>query len=126
MARYKGLKGKAWEAVKRSVRSRERDCYTCGRKDLLANGFQADCGHYKPVAMVGSNNKWSWDERFIHLQCSRCNGPGQGMAREYEQALRMEFGDAVVDEFEASYRRPNPIKNWQEVIDRFDSLTGVI
>lgn len=120
--RYKGIKGKAWESVKRSVRRRETDCYTCFKTDLLANGYKADSGHYKPVALVGSNNKLSWHPAFIHLQCATCNGSGQGMAREYEAHLRQDFGDELVDWFESNWRKTNPVKNWQEVIDLFDSL----
>jgi hypothetical protein len=121
MARYKGAKGKAWESVKKSVRRRETDCYTCPRADLIANGWKADAGHYKPVALVGSNNVLSWDERFIHLQCARCNGPGQGMAKEYEARLREDYGDEVVDWFESNWRKTSPIKNWDEVIERFNN-----
>jgi len=117
--RYKGIKGKAWEAVKASVRRREKDCYTCPKKDLIANGLKADAGHYKPVAIVGSNNYWSWHPKFIHLQCARCNGAGQGMAKEYEEHLRRDYGDEVVDEFEREYRKVRPIKNWQTIIDLF-------
>lgn len=122
MRRYRGLKGRAWEAVKRSVRRRERDCYTCFRTNLLERGMKADAGHYKPVAIVGSNNHWSWHPVFIHLQCSWCNGPGQGMSREFEAHLRRQYGHSIVDEFEKSYRLPNPIKNWQAIIDLFDEL----
>lgn len=120
--RYKGIKAKAWEAVKRSVRRREVDCYTCPRKDLLANGLKADAGHYKPVALVGSNNKLSWHPDFIHLQCSTCNGPGQGMALEYREHLERDLGKDAVQWFEDHWRKVNPVKDWQEVINTFDSL----
>jgi hypothetical protein len=116
MQRYGGLKGKAWEAVKSRTRAKEKDCYTCPSKDLQS--YNAQAGHYKPVALVGSNNVWSWDERFIHLQCCRCNGAGAGMAKEYEARLRKEIGNAAVDEFEANYRKVNPVKDWQAIIDR--------
>lgn len=120
--RYKGPKGKAWEAVKRSVRAREVNCYTCPRKNLLESGFKADAGHYKPVALVGSNNKWSWHPKFIHLQCATCNGPGQGMALEYKEHLVRDFGQETVDQFESNYRKVDPIKNWGEVIETFEGL----
>jgi hypothetical protein len=113
--RYTGIKAKAWEAVKTRTRKKEKDCYTCPAKDLVGQNAQA--GHYKPVSLVGSNNRWSWDERFIHLQCGHCNGAGYGMAREYEERLRKQYGDAAVDEFEANYRKTNPVKNWQAIID---------
>lgn len=115
--RYAGVKGRAWEAVKRYVRSKEKDCYTCPAKNLEA--YNAQAGHYKPVSLVGSNNRWSWHPTFIHLQCGRCNGAGAGMPHEYEARLRREFGDAVVDEFEANYRRVNPIKDWDSIIALF-------
>lgn len=118
--RYKGIKNKAWESVKRSVRRREKHCYTCTAKNLTS--YNAQAGHYKPVALVGSNNKLSWEPRFIHMQCGSCNGPGQGMAREYERRLRKDYGDDVVDWFEKNYRKINPVKNWEEVINTFDSL----
>lgn len=120
--RYKGIKGKAWESVKKSVRRREKDCYTCSQKNLLANGRKADAGHYKPVGLVGSNNKLSWHPQFIHLQCATCNGVGQGMAREYETRLRKEYGDEIVDWFEGNWRRVNPVKDWNEVIHTFEEM----
>lgn len=120
MARYTGIKEKAWEVVKKSVRRRETDCYTCGKPDLLANGYKADAGHYKPVGLVGSSNKLSWHPTFIHLQCARCNGVGQGMAKEYEARLRKDYGDEIVDWFEANWRKTNPVKDWQEVMETFE------
>lgn len=120
--RYKGVKGKAWEAVKRSIRSREVDCYTCYRKDLIASQLKADAGHYKPVALVGSNNKLSWLPEFIHLQCATCNGSGQGMAIEYRVHLEKEYGKEKVQWFEDNYRKTNPVKDWQEVINTFNAL----
>ncbi len=81
----------------------------------------AQAGHYKPVALVGSNNVLSWDSRFIHLQCSHCNGPGQGMSREYEAHLRVDYGAATVHWFESNYRKTNPVKDWQAIIDLFDA-----
>lgn len=112
MARYSGWKEKCWQLVRKIVKERDGDkCYTCPREGAE---WKWDAGHYKPVALVGSNNRLSWDLRFIRRQCSRCNGAGQGMAREYEARLRLELGDDVVDWFEENYRKVNPIKNWQE------------
>lgn len=122
MRRYVGIKGDAWEAVKHSVRRREKHCYTCTKRDLIANGLKADSGHYRPVTLVGSNNKWSWHPKFIHLQCSYCNGPGQGMQMEYREHLVRDYGEKIVKEFDDNYRKVNPVRNWQEVIEIFDSL----
>lgn len=118
--RYTGIKGKAWEAVKRSVRRRYKHCYTCSARNLET--YNAQSGHYKPVALVGSNNYWSWHPDFIRLQCGRCNGAGAGMSKEYEAHLIRDIGKERVAEFEREYRRVRPIKNWKAVIDQFDAL----
>ena len=118
--RYTGIKGRAWESVKRSVRRREKDCYTCPSKDLVS--YNAQAGHYLPVALVGSNNKLSWDERQIHLQCGSCNGAGQGMAVPYRAHLVKDYGEKLVKEFEARRYRVDPVKDWYEVIRRFEAL----
>lgn len=118
--RYTGLKGKAWEAVKASVRRREKHCYTCPALNLI--GINAQAGHYLPVAHVGSNNTLSWDERVIHLQCSRCNGVGEGMQNEYRGHLVKDYGEKLVSEFDRRRYRVDPVKNWTEVINRFNSL----
>jgi hypothetical protein len=118
--RYKGIKGKAWEAVKRATRRRETDCYTCPARNL--SGQNAQAGHFIPVALAGSNNTLSWDERQIHLQCGRCNGAGQGMAADYEARLIIEYGLETVEEFKRRRWKVDPVKNWQAIIDHFDAL----
>lgn len=120
MARYKGIKAKAWDAVKAYVRSREKDCYTCPSKGLFGQNAQA--GHFIPVALAGSNNTLSWDPRFIHLQCSRCNGAGQGMAIEYRAHLVTDYGEKIIQEAEARRWKVDPIKNWQKIIADFSVL----
>lgn len=121
--RYVGVKGKVWEAVRASVRRREKDCYTCPSKNLET--YNAQAGHYKPVALVGSNNKWSWHPDFIHLQCARCNGAGAGMAVEYREHLVRDIGEARVLEFDQNYRKVNPVKDWNAVKETFDKLGGL-
>lgn len=119
--RYKGIKAKVWEEVKKACRRRSRNCYTCPAKDL--EGRNAQAGHYKPVALVGSNNVLSWDTRFIQSQCSHCNGPGQGMSKEYEAHLRRDYGDKTVDWFEATYRKVNPVKDWEKVMQEWREIS---
>lgn len=118
--RYKGDKGKAWEAVKVLIRKRERDCYTCPSKSLV--GANLNAGHYLPVALVGSNNTLSWDERQIHAQCMRCNGPGQGMAIEYRKHLIKDYGEKVVVEMEARRWKVDPVKDWKTLINTYKSI----
>lgn len=118
--RYKKEKGRAWEAVKAYIRAIEKNCYTCDSKNLV--GQNAQCGHYLPVALVGSNNTLSWDERQIHLQCGRCNGMGQGEAVAYRKHLVNDYGEAVVQELEKRRWKVDPIKNWKEIIERYENL----
>lgn len=119
--RYRGIKGKAWESVKIFTRVREKDCYTCPARNL--EGQNAQAGHFQPVALVGSNNTLSWDERQIHLQCGRCNGAGQGMQVQYRAHLLQDYGEKVVKELEARRWKVDPIKNWQAIIDHYAEET---
>jgi len=118
--RYKGIKGKAWEAVRAYVKRHEKDCYTCDSKNLQGQNYQ--CGHFIPVALSGSNNTLSWDYRQIHAQCGRCNGVGQGQQVAYRIKLVAQYGEEVVKELEARRWKVDPIKNWQEVIETFNAL----
>lgn len=120
MVRYKAQKGKAWLAVKNYVRAKEKNCYTCDAKNLT--GINAQAGHYLPVALVGSNNRLSWDERQIHLQCSRCNGVGQGMGVSYRIHLLEEYGESIVQELEGRQRKIDPVKDWKVVIEHYEKL----
>lgn len=119
MVRYKGIKAKVWEAVRRSIKRRETDCYTCGKQGL--EGVDAQAGHYLPVGHQGSNNIFSWHPNLIHLQCSRCNGAGQGMQNEYKEHLIKDYGQEFVDYVQAERYKTNPVKDWQAVIDEFES-----
>ena len=118
--RWKGQKAKAWEAVRAYVKSKEKDCYTCGRRNLV--GIDAQAGHYLPVGLVGSNNTLSWDERQIHLQCSRCNGVGQGQAVAYREALCRDYGEKTVKELEARRWKVDKVKFWNEITLHYEDL----
>jgi hypothetical protein len=124
MARYRRDKGKAWEAVKRYVRAKEKDCYTCGARQL--QGINAQCGHFLPVGFVGSNNVLSWDTRQIHLQCSRCNGVGQRQQVAYRARLVKDYGEEVVQELEARRWKVDKVKSWQEIINHYDTLLSLL
>lgn len=112
-------KGIAWEAVRR-YRALEEGCYTCPKMHMEPK--DTNTGHYKPVALVGSNNTKSWDSRFIHKQCSYCNGAGQGMAVEYRRHLVLDYGEEVVADFDSTYRQVSPIKNWAAIIQHYETL----
>jgi len=98
--RYKGKKDKCWSLVKKITRKLYKHCYTCPAKDL--QGANAHSGHYQPVGLVGSNNRWSWDLRFIRLQCGGCNGVGQGRQVEFRRKLVAEYGEDLVAKFDKS------------------------
>lgn len=117
--RYKGLKGRAWEAVRAYVKQKEKDCYTCNATNL--EGKNAQAGHFLPVGSVGSNNALSWDKTQIHLQCGHCNGVGQGEQVRYRRHLVKDYGEKAVKELEARQHRVSPIKNWQAVIDAYSA-----
>ena len=119
MSRYVGIKDSAWELVKKIIRAREKDCYTCGAKRLKS--YNAQAGHYQPVGLVGSNNTKSWDLRFIHLQCGRCNGVGQGMQCIYRQRLVTELGEEIVADFDKRVlaKEVSPVGNWKELVEEF-------
>ena len=120
--RYKGIKGKAWEAVKAWTRRTYKDCYTCGAKNLVGKNAQA--GHYQPVALVGSNNNKAWDSRFIRFQCGFCNGMGQGMQVIFRQNLVKEHGKEVVAKLdkEVMAKKIDKVENWNTIIEHFNSL----
>lgn len=120
--RWKGEKAKAWEKVKQYNRAREKVCYTCGKQNLF--GIDSQSGHYRTVAVVGSNNTRCWDDRFIHLQCSRCNGAGAGEQAKYKEHLIVDYGIDVVAEYDrlVDAKAVSPIKNWEEIIEHYSKL----
>lgn len=118
--RWKKDKGRAWEAVRAYVKAKEKHCYTCPAKNL--EGQNAQAGHFLPVGLVGSNNKLSWDERQIHLQCGRCNGVGQGEQALFRVHLVRDYGEATVLELEARRYKVDAIKDWQKVIGHYQDL----
>lgn len=122
MSRYTGEKGRAWEEVKKWTRRVSHDCYTCGARNI--ESYNAQAGHYLPVALVGLNNKRAWDERFIRLQCGRCNGAGQGEQHLFRKKLVKELGEKVVAEYERAVRAKevSPVKAWKEIIEKFKCL----
>ena len=121
--KYKGRKGKAWDALrfyvyKRDLIKYKGQCFTC---PAFPESFNRQAGHCFPVGYVGSNNTLSWDERQIRVQCGRCNGPGQGMQSIFKERLKSELGDEVVAELEARQHRVDPVKDWDGVIHNYEN-----
>ncbi len=122
LMRYKSEKGRAWEEVKAWSRRKWKDCFTCPAKDL--HSYNAQAGHYRPVAIVGSNNNLAWDERFIRLQCGHCNGAGQGEQVKFRERLVRELGEEVVAEFDRQVdgKFVNKVVSWEAVAEKFKNL----
>lgn len=118
--RYTGKKGKAWELVKQITRALSSDCYTCPARNL--QGINAQAGHCWPVGHVGSNNKLSWDLKQIKLQCSRCNGAGQGEQKTFIDRLIMELGEKEVQILEARRWKTDPVKDWDALIEYYKEV----
>lgn len=112
--RYKGPKGKAWEALRKYVCERDgQTCVTCGR--TKADGYQMQAGHYQPVGYVGSNNTLSWDEYNVHCQCAFCNGPGQGMQETMAWYIADRYGKKKLEELKSRRRKIDPVKDWKKI-----------
>ena len=66
-------------------------CFTCGE---FCVGQNRQAGHFHPDAVGG------WGLRFqplnIHIQCSRCNGAGQGEGAAYLVRMVAVYGEDIV------------------------------
>jgi hypothetical protein len=119
--RYKGVKGKCWEEVKRICRSRSTNCFTCTATDLAS--YNLHSGHFLPVAIVGSNNQLSWDLGQIRTQCGHCNGAGQGMQVEFRRHLVKELGEAAVLEFERRRWIVDKVTDWGRLLQHLKKIS---
>ena len=116
--RYKGQKGKAWDAMRKYIYVRDGyKCSTCHRSK--AGGYQMQAGHYHPVGLVGSNNKLSWDEMNVHTQCAYCNGVGQGMQVKMREYIIRKYGKKVVKDLDRRVKKIDPVKDWKEITEYY-------
>lgn len=116
--RYKGDKGKAWDALRKYVYERDNyTCVTCGR--TRDEGYQMQAGHFYPMGATGSNNKLSWDEFNVHCQCARCNGPGQGEQAAMEHYIIRTYGKKKLAELKERRNRVDPVKDWKALTDYY-------
>lgn len=94
------LKKKLWDIVSKYVRLRdcilttgtkfEGLCISCGVKKNLEN---ADAGHF----ISRTDKALCYDERNIHFQCKRCNGPLRGNFPGYYNGLKHRYGDGFAN-----------------------------
>ncbi len=86
-----------WKAFSEYIRLRDSNefgfakCPTCGEEKFWR---QMDAGHFIPKgkAMV------KYDERNVHAQCKRCNGPMKGRPYEYSLFIDAKYGEGTAKE----------------------------
>lgn len=121
--RWKGKKGKCWNLIRQIVfKKYGTNCFTCPRTNLVGTNLQ--CGHYLTVAVVGSNNRLSWDINQLRPQCSYCNGVGQGEQVRFRFGLVKQLGEEKVQELEARRHKIDPIKNWDKFYEELKAQYG--
>lgn len=93
------LKEQVWKWFSIYIRLREADwrgyakCVTCGAVKYWKLG---DAGHFVP----GRSNAILFEDRGVHFQCKRCNGPLKGNPRKYEAFMKQRYGQAVINELD--------------------------
>lgn len=91
-------KKKAWDLC--SIYNRKKDidqfteygnCCTCLKPVHWKEG---DAGHL----VAGRGNAVLFDDRGIHLQCKKCNGPGKGEQYWYSVYVVNRYGESILKE----------------------------
>ena len=117
MARYKGIKGRAWAMLSAYIRKRDKGvCITCGRP---AQGKNYHAGHFIPMGVCGSNNKLGWDEDNIYGQCMNCNKWRGGWGERFAEVLIKRFGKKFVEKLRARRYKYDPVEDWQKLLDYY-------
>ena len=120
----KRTKKRAWQAISRFVRNRDKTCRTC------PYGLAEQCGHYihngdKENKNLGGNALW-YDIRNLNGQCAGCNKYKSGAPREYAVYLEGVHGHGILQELRGLHNTP---KKWtlEEIIgvaEHYESLTN--
>ena len=71
------------------------NCYTCGKN---LHYKQVHCGHWIPRNILITR----WNENNCKFQCAGCNLFGNGKPLDFEEHLRIDLGDELVDTLRAS------------------------
>lgn len=83
------------------VRFRDSDingygkCYTCGKHDFYKN---AHCGHWIPRNILITR----WEENNCRWQCIGCNLYGNGKFLDFEEHLKKDLSDEIVEKMKAN------------------------
>ena len=102
----KRAKKRAWQAISRHIRARDKVCVTC-------NNPTSQTGHYihngdKENKNLGGNKLW-YDVRNLNGQCSACNLYKSGAPREYAIYLEKKYGHGILQELRTLHQTP---KKW--------------
>lgn len=116
--RYKGDKGKAWEALRKYVIARDGNkCVTCWR---TGDEFQVQGGHYLPMGLCGSNNKLGFDELNVHCQCAYCNMVGQGQQELMGQHINRKYGEGTTDKLRKRLGKVDKVEDWKKLKELYE------
>lgn len=75
----------------------QEGCITCGKI-----GGKIDGGHFLPTSTYPSIRYFS---KQIKCQCIRCNQYNSGMPLEYEEKMRLMYGNKLVDNLKNEHRK---------------------
>ena len=108
--RQKALDSIFSEWVRRSAANEHGlvSCVTCGRKMYW---LDAEAGHW----VKRQHKLVTWDERNVHVQCTRCNKWRGGAEEDHEAYIVAKYGREVADELEQARGRVFKVnKDWVE------------
>jgi hypothetical protein len=118
----KALKMKAWQALSRYVRKRDKRCQTC------PVGGADHCGHYQRNSersqSLGGNELW-FDERNFLAQCAGCNLFANGRPVQAALEIQKRYGLNILQELNKLYLKP---RKWtrEEVDNIRQKYEGVV
>lgn len=114
-------KKKAWELCSIYNRRKYADefdekttCVTCGERK---HWKMMDAGHL----VAGRTNSVLFDDRGIHSQCKKCNGPGKGEQYKYSLYVEKKYGKEVLCELFANKNKivQYTIDDYKRIIEEY-------
>lgn len=96
-------KKRLWLIFSKYIRQRDKGrCISCGKID---DWRKMDAGHYIPRSLGLATY---FDEKNVNCQCTRCNRFMHGNLSQYALALKVKYGDTILEELE--WKRQEGIK----------------
>jgi hypothetical protein len=92
-------------------------CYTCSQKK---HWKEMHAGHYVSRQYLATR----WDTRNVKSQCAGCNLFGNGRPLDFEERLKSEYGNDLVEKMKASRHQMMKVdRQWyQQEINRYTEL----